>query len=90
MYILFRKACWEQKGKIDKTKIWGLKEREKYSSRDKARNVPTKDLDWDEINSRMAKIIKKVCEVSKSTGRKETWWCHSRTVKKVLKEKKGK
>ena len=36
----------------------------------------------------MVKIMKEVCGMFKSTGRKETWWWNSDAVKKALKEKK--
>ena len=42
--------------------------------RDTAANVLTEDIEWDEINSRIVKIMKVINGMSKSTGTKETWW----------------
>ena len=76
---------------MSRIKTWRLKQSSVQKAlRVKARNVLTEDLEWDEINSRVAKIVKEICGVSKSTCRKETWWWNDDAVKKALKEKKEK
>ena len=73
MDIGYSRKQHDRKVKVGRIKTWKLKESSiQKALRAKARNVLTEGLEWNEINSRVAKIIKGVCEVSRNTCRKET------------------